>query len=168
MKHLKTFENESAFEAAKDNLAEPWVALVSDNVVYSSDFAIPNDTTWYYSDGTSWSKLVEGELDDAIAQSSDGTHAYGEITNVEIGKSVTSIGLSAFKGCRSLTSVTIGNSVTSIDGQAFYNCTSLTSVTYNGTIEQWNAITKGIYWKDGVPTTCIVHCTDGDIAIADA
>ena len=43
--------------------------------------------------------------------------------------SVTSIGNSAFKDCRSLTSVTIPNSVTSIGSSAFYGCRSLTSVT---------------------------------------
>ena len=46
-----------------------------------------------------------------------------------IGNGVTSIGNSAFLGCRSLTSVTIPDSVTSIGNYAFSNCTSLTSVT---------------------------------------
>ena len=45
------------------------------------------------------------------------------------GKSVTSIGDSAFEDCSSLTSVTIPDSVTSIGSYAFYNCSSLTSVT---------------------------------------
>ena len=49
--------------------------------------------------------------------------------NYEIPDSVTSIGASAFFGCKSLTSITIPNSVTSIGCSAFCNCTSLTSVT---------------------------------------
>ena len=46
-----------------------------------------------------------------------------------IPNSVTSIGNSAFSGCRGLKSVTIPNSVTSIGDNAFEDCSGLTSVT---------------------------------------
>ena len=45
------------------------------------------------------------------------------------GKSVTSIGKSAFSRCYSLTSIRIPDSVTSIENDAFYRCKSLTNVT---------------------------------------
>ncbi|MDA7656468.1 leucine-rich repeat protein [Akkermansiaceae bacterium] len=45
------------------------------------------------------------------------------------GKSVTSIGKSAFSECTNLTSITIPDSVTSIDDKAFILCSSLTSIT---------------------------------------
>ncbi len=92
---------------------------------------------------------------------------YGciSLTSVNIGGSVTSIGYGAFLGCSKLTSITIPDSVTSIGGSAFSYCTSLTSITFNGTKSQWQAISKGEYWKAGVPSSCKVHCTDGDINI---
>ena len=87
------------------------------------------------------------------------------VTNLVIPDSVTSIGDSAFRGCSKLTSVTIPDSVTSIGEGAFGYCVRLTSVNYTGTIEEWNAISKGSYWKSYVPSSCVVHCTDGDIEI---
>ena len=78
---------------------------------------------------------------------------------------VTSIGDWAFIGCSGLTSIDIPNSVTSIGYQAFYGCSGLTSINYDGTTTQWAAIPKGSDWKYSVPSNCMVHCTDGDIAI---
>ncbi len=52
-----------------------------------------------------------------------------EIPAMIDGKSVTSIGESAFEDCSVLTSVTIPEGVTSIGDYAFYNCSALTSVT---------------------------------------
>jgi hypothetical protein len=48
---------------------------------------------------------------------------------VEIPNSVTTIGVSAFRGCTGLTSLSIPNNVTSIGDDAFQNCTGLASVT---------------------------------------
>ena len=61
--------------------------------------------------------------------------------------------------------ITFNGDVTSIGSQAFYSCSGLTSINYDGTTTQWVAITKDSNWKDGVPSNCMVHCTDGDIAI---
>ena len=64
----------------------------------------------------------------AIIETASNTLIAG-CKNTIIPNSVTSIGGSAFSGCRGLTSVTIPNSVTSIGDYAFFECRSLTSVT---------------------------------------
>ena len=50
------------------------------------------------------------------------------ITSYTIPDSVTTIGIYAFRSCKSLTSVTIPDSVTAIGDEAFCNCTSLKTV----------------------------------------
>lgn len=51
------------------------------------------------------------------------------LTLVVIPDSITTIGQTAFSGCRALTSVTIPNSVISIGNNAFYGCAGLTDIT---------------------------------------
>lgn len=58
-----------------------------------------------------------------------------EITTLNIGDDVTSIGNTAFYDCTSLTSVTIPDNVKSIGNHAFESCTSLTSVTISDNVK---------------------------------
>ena len=81
--------------------------------------------------GSATELAIPSELD-GKSVTSIGNSAFwncASLENVTIPDSVTSIGEDAFSGCRSLTSVTIPNSVTSIGEDAFWLCTSLTSIT---------------------------------------
>lgn len=86
------------------------------------------------------------------------------LTSVTIPNGVTSIRDNAFLDCTSLTSVTIGNGVTSIGYGAFYYCSALTSIIFEGTTEQWNAITKGEEWNFNALAT-YVQCSDGRVEL---
>ena len=85
------------------------------------------------------------------------------ITSVKIGDYVTKIGLYSFSCCDNLTSVTITRSVRIIQSGAFSYCPSLTTINYEGTVAEWDAITKERHWKDE-GDECTIYCTDGQIA----
>ncbi len=84
------------------------------------------------------------------------------LTCITIPDSVTSIGGRAFSGCTSLTNITIPDSVTYIGDYAFSGYSSLESITFEGTKEQWNAITKSYCWND-YNDSYTIYCTDGNI-----
>lgn len=89
------------------------------------------------------------------------------VLEINLPNTVKTIGTSAFQQCSGLTSVTIPNSVTSIGYSVFSSCTSLININYNGSYNDLVNMTSGKYWKTRVPTSCIVHCTDGDYPITD-
>lgn len=66
-------------------------------------------------------------------------------------------------GYDNLKSVTIPVSVKEIGQRAFVACEYLNSMTYEGTMEQWNAITFGEYWNYNAVRLDYVQCADGYI-----
>ena len=80
------------------------------------------------------------------------------LTSVTIPDSVTSLGELAFSNCTGLTSVTIGNGVTSISNQAFSGCSGLTSITIPDSV---TSIGTDAFYKCEKPTS--IYYT-GDIA----
>jgi hypothetical protein len=62
--------------------------------------------------------------------------------------------------------LSIPTSVTSIENGGLANCYSLETINYAGTKAQWAAITKGTNWHTNVPSTTVVTCTDGTVALS--
>ena len=77
-------------------------------------------------------------------------------------ESVTTINEAGFANCTQLTSVVLSKKLTYLGTAAFAGCTSLNSIEFKGTIAEWNSVTKGDAWKDGVLAT-YVQCSDGRV-----
>lgn len=120
----------------------------------------PNDEIWYTSsDGNIVTPYRTSSLPTIVSN----TYVNGKGV-IKCARDITHIGDYAFWNRNKFTSVTIPNSVTRFGDRSFLGCSGLTSISYTGTIAQYNAIDKGLVWKNGVPAT-VVHCTDGDAPI---
>jgi hypothetical protein len=108
--------------------------------------------------------LTSITIPDHVTEIGESAFDGSGLTSIIIPDSVTTIGQSAFTYCTALTSVTISDSVTTIGQSAFNYCPALTSITFEGTVVQWNAITKGNNWNFNVPATEII-CSDGVISL---
>ena len=80
--------------------------------------------------------------------------ARSGIGKVQLRSGVTAIGAYAFSGCKNLTSITIPAEVKSIGAYALYNCGSLADIYFEGSEEQWAAVTCG---PRAVPDGAVIH-----------
>lgn len=109
--------------------------------------------------------LTEIVFSDALTSLSSFVCARAQsLKKVTLGDKVEIIGMCAFQNCFELEEITLPASVTSIARNAFSGCMKLGTIVFEGTMEQWNQITKGADWNDYCPAT-VVKCSDGDVAI---
>ena len=84
----------------------------------------------YITDTAAWCRIAFSSSDANPLSYAHNLYLNGElVTDLVIPDSVTSIGKSAFSGCRNLASITIPSGVTSIGDSAFSYCSSLTSIS---------------------------------------
>ena len=91
------------------------------------------------------------------------TLEHGENITLDYPNEITSVKAT---NNTALTYIQIPNTVTSIEDNAFTGCAALTDFNFNGTMEQWGAITLGTDWNKDAGFT-VVHCTDGDVTLEE-
>ena len=139
---------------------EPWTFTTEEGEVVNKNVYVEAK----YSEGLTYSLNADGATY-SVTGIGDCTDTNVVIPRIYLGLPVTSIGDNAFAFCGSFTSITIPDSVTRIGVAAFELCANLTSVNYDGTVAQWNAISKGSSW-DLNTDNYTVYCTDGNITKA--
>jgi len=87
------------------------------------------------------------------------------LESIVIPKRVTEIKTYAFRGCSALASVTIPVTVNTIGSYAFASNTTITQINYEGTMAQWELISKKSSWMNGCTNLTTVVCTDGNVSL---
>ena len=90
-------------------------------------------------------------LPDTVKAISDESFKDSKVTTVIIPDSVTSIGNSAFAGCKMLSNLTIGKNVQSIGEYAFLNCNALRSVDIPSSV---TSVGKGAFKYCDILSIC--------------
>ena len=124
-------------------------------------FEVPSDISSLEGTFHAAKNIVSIALPEGLQNIGDSTFLDCKfLESIDIPSTVTSIGDRAFERCDALTSIAIPTSVNSIASYAFWDCDSLTTIEYEGTMEQWNAISKGSYIHGNDVS---IVCTDGVI-----
>lgn len=132
---------------------------------------IPGDVTFlgqYAFAGCDFTSIIIP--DNVITIGVSAFYLCSNLTNITIGRGVTSIDETAFADCR-MSNIVIPKNVTSIGAAVFMSCSRMTTITYEGTISEWEDLSKGGFvenrfftWNHASSITT-VQCSDGDITL---
>lgn len=113
-------------------------------------------------------RLGKIEVSNYIRATSDKTREIISKSIESIGyqhlQGISEIGEYVFYNCKNLSIVELPNTITKIGKYAFYGCSSLLDISFNGTIEEWNNISKDTNWSFSVPAS-YVKCSDGQVEL---
>lgn len=105
--------------------------------------------------------LTEFTFSDSNISFQKNMFANSKLTTAYLGDNFEVTNDYMFMNCTELKTITISSKVTEFGTSSLKGCTSLNDIYYEGTLEQWNGIIKGNYWANNVPSTCVVHFSNG-------
>lgn len=125
---------------------------------YNIEFNIKDVANWY----NEWPTLIKN------LQIKHTVKFNGfDPTSITVPEDLETIESYTFNDFDNLTNIIIPVSVTRINNRSIISCDKLKEITYLGTVEQWNAITKGSSWA--IPYafggSLTIHCLDGDVIV---
>lgn len=105
--------------------------------------------------------IINGNVTDIA---SDAFHTCANLKKVKLDNNVTNLLGACFCWCSNLEEVEIGKGVKSIGRNLFYGDSKLTDIFYNGSIDEWNKISKDPAWNANTKIQTII-CKDGNIEL---
>lgn len=120
--------------------------------------------------------LIIPDYIDGKAVTEIGDNAFEELhigrgisaKSISIPSTVTKIGQSAFRGCKSLEAINIPATCTEIGSWALLDCDNLKSINFGGTLEEWENITFGQDWDPNCNYSVFVIIDNQSITITEA
>ncbi len=98
--------------------------------------------------GTDKNVTIPDTLDDLyVVEIGDEAFKGSSIQSVIMSDKVKSIGIGAFRDCKSLSSVTLSKKINSIEKYAFNGCTALTEIYIPKSLKSVNGFRDAIYWN---------------------
>lgn len=86
------------------------------------------------------------------------------LTSLTLPEEIVLLSRRLLDGCSALQEITIPARVEAIDEGAFAGCSGLKTIHYEGTVEQWNKLPKGMVWDLEIEN-CTVVCSDGSVTL---
>lgn len=165
--NLKTAVLPTTLKAIKRNSFMPHIDeyMVHQNLFGLTEITIPPKVTEIAKFAFSGTAIKSVTIPASVT--TVGEQAFGECQKLEtVRYSGKVIGDRMFVRCIKLKNFTITKSTTEIVGGCFNYCESLTLITYEGTISEWNSVTKRTNW-DGHSSSTVdspltkIQCIDG-------
>lgn len=165
--NLKTAVLPTTLNAIKRNSFMPHIDeyIVHQNLYGLTEITIPPKVTEIAKFAFSGTAIKSVTIPASVT--TVGEQAFGECQKLEtVRYSGKVIGDRIFVRCIKLKNFTITKSTTEIVGGCFNYCESLTLITYEGTISEWNSVTKRTNW-DGHSSSTVdspltkIQCIDG-------
>ena len=107
-------------------------------------------------------KTFEDPADDVRLIEESAFKGCSSLEEIRLPEELTLLSRRLFDGCTSLKEITIPARLEALDEAGFAGCTSLATIRYEGTVEKWNKLPKGMLWDLDTPAYTVV-CSDGTV-----